>query len=221
MKTILQLFACLALSGSAIAQTAAVTKNATTGAVNGGLVISANNTLTINGTLRTGTPTVLLDSTAGINFGTVGSALLVTGKNRHAIIARTPNATDGIALVGWSSSGASAVKATQDTHFTSPALTVWRDTNLGGALTNSPGVLVAATGAAASTQSAVEVSNQGVNKFKITWEGDVTSRGAPLMRWRGTGTALPTTDLKDGDMFFITTTSKIHIRASGLWFPLN
>ena len=221
MKTILQLLASMALSGVAFAQTAAVTKNATTNEVNGGLVITGTNTLTVNGTLRTGTPTVLLDSTAGINFGTVGSALLVTGKNRHAIIARTPNATDGIALVGWSSSGASAVKATQDTHFTSPALTVWRDGSLGGVLTDSPGVLVAATGAAASAQGAVEVSNQGVNKFKITWEGDVTSRGAPLMRWRGSGAALPTTDLKDGDMFFLNSTSKIYVRANNSWIILN
>lgn len=206
------------------AQIAAVTRNSTTGMLNGNLTLSTNTTLTLSGnsSLVTGNGTIRLNSSAGMLFGNVGGQLRVTGDRNHAIIARTPNATDGIALVGWSSSGASAVKATQDTNFTSPALTVWRDTSLGGLLLDSPGVLVATTGAVpASTQSAVEVSNQGVNKFKVTWDGAAMSRGQLLMRWRGAGTALPTTDLVDGDMFFLITTSKIHIRASGLWFPLN
>ena len=215
----------MALSGAVFAQTAAVTKNPTTNAVNGGLLITGTNTLTVDGTLRTGTPTVLLDSTAGINFGTVGSTLLATGKNRHAIIARTPLATDGIALVGWSSSGASAVKALQDTHFTSPALTVYRDTNLGGTLSTSPGVLIASAGSGAGPNSfsAAEVQVSGTTRFKITWEGQALSNNRPLTRWRGSGSSFPSTDIMEGDLWLQTggVSPKMWIRTGGDWVPLN
>lgn len=221
MKIITQLLAATTLTCAAFAQTAAVTKNPATNAVNGGLVITEPNALQVDGTLRTGARTVLLHSTAGINFGSVGSALLVTGQNRHAVIARTPNATDGIALVGWSSSGASAVKAAQDTHFTSPALTVWRNPTLGGDLSESPGVLVAAIGTPVPAASAAEVRNaSGATTLKITWEGDVTTRGVPLMRWRGEGANPPTTDLKNGDMFYNFSTSQLLVRTSFGWVPV-
>ena len=61
---------------------------------------------------------------------------------RHALLARSPaGAANGIAVVGWSSSGAAAAKFYQDTNYTSAALYVIRQaTSLA-----SPTVVISAT----------------------------------------------------------------------------
>jgi hypothetical protein len=191
----------LGLSVSAFAQTAAVTKNPNNNQITGNLVMGANRVLTfdpnsllmLNGTMRTtagsGTDGQVQVNNSGIMFGPVSGMLTVTAQNNHAIIARTPNPTDGIALVGWSSSGAAGVKAVQDTYFSSPTLTAWRDLSLGAtSLETTPGLLVATSGGTvgqATTQSAVEVKVLGTTNAKITWDGFITSRDKPVMRFHG------------------------------------
>jgi len=225
----------LFLSGSVLAQTTAVTKNPNTNQITGNLVMGANRVLTfdpnslltLNGLMQTATGGAggkIQVNNSGLIFGSVDGMITITARNNHAVVARTPNPTDGIALVGWSSSGAAGVKAVQDTYFTSPTLTVWRDLSLGVAsLDTTPGLLVGTSGAPgqATTQAAVEVTNHGGSKFKIDWNGTASSRGEPLTRWRGVQTAAPTTDLQNGDMYFLSTTSKIYIYASGAWRLLN
>jgi hypothetical protein len=227
----------LALSGGVFAQTAAVTKNPNNNQITGNLVMGANRTLQfepnsflqINGTMRTGgtgdsTGKVQINS-YGTIFGGVDSMLTVQGRNNHAVIARTPTPSDGIALVGWSSSGAAGVKAVQDTYFTSPTLTAWRDLSLGAAgLETTPGLLVATSGGTvgqATTQSAVEVKVLGTTNAKITWNGFITSREKPVMRFHGRLSTAPSgtygTDFSAGDLFYNTTDSKFYCHDGVSW----
>jgi hypothetical protein len=235
MKLGLSIF--LFLSGSVLAQTTAVTKNPNTNQITGNLTMGANrllqfdanSLLTLNGLMRTGGSGdggKIQVNNSGITFGSVDGMLTIQGRNNHAIVARTPSPTDGIALVGWSSSGASGVKAVQDTHFTSPTITAWRDLSKGGweEALDSPGLLVAASGltsAYTTGSTAIEVTNHGTTTFQIQWDGKAFSNGAQLTRWRGVQTAAPTTDLQNGDMYFLSTTSKIYIYANGAWRLLN
>jgi hypothetical protein len=224
----------LALSGGVFAQTAAVTKNPNTNQITGNLVMGANRVLTfdpnsllsLSGLMRTtagsGTNGQVQVNNTGITFGSVTGMLSVTGQNNHAVIARTPNPTDGIALVGWSSSGAAGVKAVQDTYFTSPTLTAWRDLSLGATdLNTTPAVLVATSNGSATTEKAVEVRNQGTTTFNISWNGFITSRDKPVMRFHGRLTAAPTgtygTDFSAGDLFFNTTDNKFYCHDGTAW----
>ncbi len=45
--------------------------------------------------------------------------------------------------------------------------------------------------------------------------------GSPATRYRGNGTTLPTTNLRDGDMYYFTSTGKVYVYASGGWRVLN
>lgn len=210
------------------AQVAAVTKNATTGEINGNLTLSTNRTLSLSGnsSLVTGNGPIRFNSSGNMTFGNVGGMLHVTGENNHAIIARSPLDTDGIALVGWSSGGAAAVKATQDTLFGSPALTVWRDgrTSVGG-LSSSPAVLIATSGNGTplpASESALEVTNEGIVVFKTTWNGATTSGGKPLMRWVGVVTALPAiADSIDGDTCVFNGALRIYNSSNSTWLQPN
>lgn len=233
----LSLSILLALSVGAFAQTTAVTKNPNNNQITGNLVMGANRVLTfdpnsllsLNGLMRTtagsGTNGQVQVNNSGITFGTVTGMLSVTAQNNHAVIARTPNPTDGIALVGWSSSGAAGVKAVQDTYFTSPALTAWRDLSVGATgLEATPGLLVATSGGTvgqATTQSAVEVKVLGTTNAKITWNGFITSRDKPVMRFHGRLNAAPTgtygTDFSAGDLFFNTTDNKFYCHDGVSW----
>jgi hypothetical protein len=227
----------LALSGGVFAQTAAVTKNPNNNQITGNLVMGANRVLTfepnsllsLNGLMRTaagsGNNGQVQINNSGITFGTVAGMLTVQGRDNHAIVARTPNPTDGIAVVGWSSSGAAGVKAAQDTYFTSPALTAWRDLSLGASgLEFTPGLLVATSGGTAgqtTTQSAVEIQVLGTTHAKITWNGFITSRNKPVMRFHGRLTTAPTgtfgTDFAAGDLYFNTTDSKFYCHDGVSW----
>ncbi len=229
----------LALSVGVFAQTAAVTKNPNNNQITGNLVMGANRTLQfdpnsfliLNGTLRTGGsgdgPGKVQVNSNGAVFGGVEAMLTVQGRNNHAVIARTPAPTDGIALVGWSSSGAAGVKAVQDTYFTSPTLTAWRDLSVGATgLEATPGLLVATSGGTvgqATTQSAVEVKVLGTTNAKITWNGFITSRDKPVMRFHGRLSAAPTgtygTDFSAGDLFYNTTDSKFYCHDGVSWKP--
>lgn len=224
----------LLLSGSAFGQIAAVTKNPNNNEVTGNLVMgnnglltfNANSLLLLNGLMRTGGGSgndgKVQVNNSGITYGSVDGMLTVQGRNNHAIVARTPSPSDGIAVVAWSSSGAPAVKAVQDTHFTSPALTVWRDLSYGTTnIENTPGILVAANGGSATTEKAVEVQANGTSNFKITWNGFATSRDKPLMRFHGRLSSAPTgtfgTDYAAGDLFFNTTDSKFYCHDGISW----
>jgi hypothetical protein len=229
----------LALSGGVFAQTTAVTKNPNTNQITGDLVMGANRVLTfdpdslltLNGLMRTtaGSDTngQVQINNSGITFGGVTGMLTVTGQNNHAVVARTTNPTDGIALVGWSSSGAAGVKAVQDTYFTSPTLTAWRDLSNGDIdLGTTPGLLVATSGGTAgqtTTQSAVEVKVLGTTNAKITWNGFITSRDKPVMRFHGRLTAAPTgtygTDFSAGDLFFNTSDGQFYCHDGTAWQP--
>jgi hypothetical protein len=148
--------------------------------------------------------------------------LAVQARDNHAIVARTPNPSDGIALVGWSSSGAAGVKAVQDTYFNSPALTVWRDLSQGSSgLENSAGLLVATSNGSSTTEKAVEVQASGTSNFHITWNGFATSRDKPLMRFHGRRSSVPTgtygTDFSAGDVFFNTADNKFYCHDGVSW----
>lgn len=231
MKPILSIL--LFLSGSAFGQIAAVTKNPNNNEVSGNLVMgnnglltfNANSLLLLNGLMRTGgygDGGKVQINNSGLIFGSVDGMLTVQGRDNHAIVARTPNPTDGIAVVGWSSSGAAAVKAVQDTNFTSPALTVWRDRSLGTShFETTPGLLVAANGGSATTEKAVEIQANGTSNFKITWNGFATSRDKPLMRFHGRLSSAPTgtygTDYSAGDLYFNTGDSKFYCHDGTSW----
>jgi hypothetical protein len=228
----------LGLSGSAFAQNAAVTKNPNTNVVTGNLVMGPGRVLTfdpesllmLGGTMRTnssypGYGGQVQVNNSGLTVFGVDGQLTVTANRNHAVIARTETALDGIALLGWSSSGASAVKAVQDSYFTSPALTVWRDLSLGsGDLASSPGVLIAAssfTPGQATTEKAVEVRTDGTPTFQIDWKGFATSRNKPVMRFHGRLSSAPTgtygTDYAAGDLFFNTGDSKFYCHDGISW----
>jgi hypothetical protein len=158
----------------------------------------------------------------GLFFSGIDGMLTVQGRDNHAIVARTPNPTDGIALVGWSSSGAAAVKAKQDTYFNSPSLTVWRNLSLGSSyFETTPALLVAASDGSATTEKAVEVQANGTSNFKITWDGFATSRDKPLMRFHGRLSTAPTgaygTDYAAGDLYFNTGDSKFYCHDGISW----
>lgn len=225
----------LGLTACCLGQTAAVTKNPNTGEVSGNLVMgpnrvltfNANSQLTLNGVMQTattGSGGQIQVNNPGLIFGSVDGMLTIQARDNHALIARTPNPGDGIALVGWSSSGASALKAVQDTHFNSPGITVWRDLSLGySTLSSSAGVLVAATGpaGAATTQNAVDVQVNSASNFKITWNGFATSKDKPLCRFLGRLGAAPTgtygTDYSAGDLYFNTSDSKFYCHDGTSW----
>ena len=238
-RTFLILFA---LGGGVLAQTTAVTKNPNTHQVTGNLVMGGNrilqfdpsSLLSLGGVMRTfvdvdanGAPRDMAGgkiqiNNSGIIFGSVDGMLTVQGRNNHAIVARTPNPSDGIALVGWSSSGAAGVKAVQDTYFNSPALTVWRDLSQGSSgLGNSAGLLVATSNGTSTTEKAVEVLSMGTSNFHITWNGFATSRDKPLMRFHGRRSSAPTgtygTDFSAGDIFFNTSDSKFYCHDGVSW----
>jgi hypothetical protein len=231
MKPILSIL--LLLSGSVLAQTTAVTKNPNTNQITGNLVMGANRVLqfdansllTLNGLMRTGgsgNGGKIQVNNSGLLFSGIDGMLTVQGRDNHAIVARTPNPSDGIALVGWSSSGAAAVKAKQDSYFTSPALTVWRNLSLGNSdFSNTPAVLVAASDGTATTEKAVEVQANGTSNFKITWDGFATSRDKPLMRFHGRRSSAPTgtygTDYSAGDLYFNTTDNKFYCHDGSSW----
>lgn len=228
MKHLIHPLLLLTLVCPLAGQTAAVTKNPNNNRVKGGLVITMDNVLAVEGTFKTsGNNTVLLHSAAGINFGTVSSSALVTGTNRHALIARSPGPSDGVALVGWSSSGAAALKAKQDTYFTSPAVNVLRDgqfssSNATNEISANAALLVQAKNFSpmASTQKAIEVRNEDNPRFSVDWDGTARSDTNPLMRWRGSVGVLPI-NKQDGDMCFLESTGKIYVYADGTWIPLN
>ena len=226
------------LSGGAFAQTAAVTKNPNTNALTGNLVIGQGHTLSfdplslimLNGTMRTvasypGAGGQVQVNNAGLIAFGVDGQLSVTANRNHAVIARTPTTLDGIALLGWSSSGASAVKAVQDCYFTSPALAVWRDLSQGTYdLANSPGVLVSASGytsGQATTEKAVEVRTDGATTFQIDWMGFARSRDKPLCRFHGRLAATPAgrygEDYCAGDLYFNTSDSKFYCHDGITW----
>ncbi|OQY70811.1 MAG: hypothetical protein B6D44_15255 [Ignavibacteriales bacterium UTCHB2] len=50
---------------------------------------------------------------------------------------------------------------------------------------------------------------------------DIFINGSPATRYRGNGTTLPTTDLRDGDMYYFTSTGKVYVYAYGGWRVLN
>ncbi|MEY4245254.1 MAG: hypothetical protein RLZZ245_2839 [Verrucomicrobiota bacterium] len=223
----------LALGGGVFAQTAAVTKNPSTNQITGNLVMGANRVLQfdansflmLNGVMRTsgyGAGGKVQIDNSGIIFGGVDGMLAVQARDNHAIVARTPNPSDGIALVGWSSSGAAGVKAVQDTYFNSPALTVWRDLSQGSSgLENSAGLLVATSNGSSTTEKAVEVQASGTSNFHITWNGFATSRDKPLMRFHGRRSSAPTgtygTDFSAGDVFFNTADNKFYCHDGVSW----
>ncbi len=70
--------------------------------------------------------TISLDVTSQVFFS-VPAALSVGGKGSsgHAIVAHTFG-TQGMPILGWSSSGAAGIKALQDTYFNEPAFKVFR-----------------------------------------------------------------------------------------------
>jgi hypothetical protein len=215
------------------AQVAAVTKNPNTHQITGNLVMGPNRVLQfdpnslllLNGVMRTGGSGdggKVQVNNSGIIFGSVDGMLSVQGRDNHAIVARTPNPSDGIALVGWSSSGAAGVKAVQDTYFNSPALTVWRDLSLGNSgLSNSAGLLVATSNGSSTTEKAVEVLSMGTSTFHVTWNGFATSRDKPVCRFLGRRASAPTgtfgTDYAAGDLYFNTADSKFYCHDGISW----
>lgn len=229
----------IALNCGVFAQTTAVTKNSNTNQITGNLVIGENrqisfepnSALMLNGMMRTTAGSdangQVQINNSGITFGNVSGMLTVTAQNNHAVVARTNTPTDGIAVVGWSSSGAAGVKAVQDTYFSSPTLTAWRDLSNGDSYLNTtPGLLVATSGGTASqttTQSAVEVKVLGKTNTKITWDGFITSRNKPVMRFHGRLASAPTgtygTDFSAGDLYFNTSNNKFYCHDGTAWQP--
>ena len=101
---------------------------------------------------------------------------------RHALLARSPaGAANGIAVVGWSSSGVAAAKFYQDTNYTSAALYVIRQasSNL------TPVVVISATSGTGS-HPAIQVWSPGSSTpaFTVRHDGAVSS----LYQRFGTGT---------------------------------
>jgi hypothetical protein len=147
MKILLTLLLCTTF---AFSQNKAVTQNVTTNRVNNSLTFTDNNRLMIgsgndpgelvvdnngqislvNGGIYGDQGKIALNTFTGLSapiFNGVDAMISANASNNHAILGRSPYPTDGIGVIGWSSSGAAAVKAKQDTYFTSPALSVVRN----------------------------------------------------------------------------------------------
>jgi hypothetical protein len=100
---------------------------------------------------------------------------------KHALIARSPSgAANGIAVVGWSSSGAAAAKFYQDTDYTSATLYAIR----AATSSLSPVVVISATSGTGS-HPAIQILAPGTSTvvFAVTHDGAVTS----LYQRYGTG----------------------------------
>ena len=193
-----------------------------TGAINNSYLIDNTGTIRNFGTFS-GSPSSRIEIGAGsLSFGGISSQASITTAQTHGFILRSPNWNDGIPLVAWSSSGAPAAKLVQDTRFTSPTLTVWRDLSNSGDISLTPSLLLAATGGSATTQSAFEITpGGGLTNFKITWNGMATSRDKPLCRYLGSFTSNPSgnfgTDLSVGDIYFNTANNKVYILDGTGW----
>lgn len=199
MKILLTLLFCTTF---AFSQNKAVTQNALTFEANSPITFTNNKILGIGNAVNPGE--LVINNGAQISlanggiYGDQGKIALnsftslppifngtdamisANASNNHAILGRASNPTDGIGVIGWSSSGASAVKALQDTYFDSPALTVWRSTKTGTnnwTSSSSPALLIAkdSVNAVPLDSSAFTISNGSSSTFDITWNGEIKS----------------------------------------------
>lgn len=224
------------IAANALAQTTAVTRNPNTNEVTSDLVMGANrllefhpsSLLSLHGMMRTGgfgDNGKIQINNDGILFSNVDGMLTVRGRDNHALIARTESPSDGIALVGWSSSGAAAVKARQDTAFTSPTLAVWRNLSLGTVdFSSTPALLVAASEGSPTTEKAFEIQVNGASKFRISWDGYATSADKPLMRFLGRWASQPPgaygIHFSAGDLYFNTSDNRFYCHDGSAWKPM-
>jgi len=72
-----------------------------------------------------------------------------------------------------------------------------------------------------SISTTVSGATQNINVNKYNGYLGISINGSYATRYRGNGTALPTTDLRDGDMYYLTGTGKIYVYAYGAWRVLN
>jgi len=189
---------CLIIfSVPAFSQNKAVTQNTTTGLINGPIAIgSANMYVNEFGSIFLRPYSSILGdqyTNIVINNGNFADILfngvvpriggISNNLGYHGILGRTVTPIDGIGVIGWSSSGAAAVKAKQDTYFNSPALSVVR--NFTGRQTDasSPALKIFTSDFWNNpdwnlpNQPAFEISNPEWlgTIFKITWDGTITS----------------------------------------------
>lgn len=218
--------------------------------VNAGSTITlyGNHTISGNGTLQiAGIPYPII---GGVKSQLGGVSALIEANTwnsgKHGLMGRTFTG-DGISVVGWSSSGASAGKFIQDTDFSSPAITVWRDTSYDPALTDSPAVLLAA--GAMNTDAifpgvAFEIGAQALaieggqnigvsypdRRFRVWWDGSVSIQGASPIRIHHIGSSAVSTweqfamaTVRDGDLALVLesrsnpASTVLVVRMGGVW----
>lgn len=129
---------------------------------------AARSMLGLSGTNSLGLLSLRLNTNGPIEMGGVGGVLEIEANDNHAIVAKASDITDGVALYGWSQSGAPAAKFVQTNHFDSPALIVWRTTNGNDAL--SPAVLISGSPASA-TNKALSIRNGNSETFWVKYDG--------------------------------------------------
>jgi hypothetical protein len=96
-----------------------------------------------------------------------------------------------------------------------------------GSLTNQKYVVVAPK--SASTSLLYAYARYGANSSSIEFAFDNTTNvrlqvlinGAPAQRWRGSSISATTIDVREGDMYYNTSNSKIYIYANSSWVLLN
>jgi hypothetical protein len=116
-------------------------------------------------------------------FGGVGGTIEVEANDNHAVVATARQITDGSAFYGYSSSGAHVAKFVQQTNFTSPAVTIWRDST--NASKPSEAFLVADSKGPTNTNMAINVRAGGTSVMSVDFRGLINSGGYPVMRFRG------------------------------------
>ncbi len=202
MKILLTLLLCTTF---AFSQNKAVTQNVTTNRVNNSLTFTDNNRLMIgsgadpgelivdnngqislvNGGIYGDQGKIALNTFAGLSapiFNGVDAMISANASNNHAILGRSPYPTDGIGVIGWSSSGAAAVKAKQDTYFNSPALSVVRNFTGRQTAATSPALKIFTSDFGnnpdygISGYPAFEISNPEWlgTSFSVSWNGTIS-----------------------------------------------
>jgi hypothetical protein len=236
MKTII--ITILLLAGVANAQTKAVTKLVNDSSITESLVVAFNKSLTIgkpesnslgrllitdhgqielrgnvNGYNNSVISLLHQENLSGVvTFNGMAARLSAEADSSHAIMGRARMPWDGIGVIGWSSSGAAAVKAKQDTYFSSPALSVVRNLASPQEMPYTPALKIFLTDSSYQNYDdlralpALSVENpSGGPAFSVSWDGTIT--GSP--RFASTTHFDTTTVFLSGSQTFFNNNSTI------------
>ena len=149
--------------------------------------------------------------TAPLEWMSTLALVSIEADGGHGLMVQSSDTGDGIPIIGFSRSGASAIKAIQDTTYTSATQVVYRKVATG---TTNAALLVATD--AGTSEKAIQISNgSNTDVFAVDWEGNITVNGNPFIGGGGsidfesTPPATPTstgtqgTQIQNGNYLYI------------------